>query len=67
MIPLKMPNNSQEYLIEFRQQGRFVKVTAIDPQTGVEASIIGDILAGSDALKKLAVKKLKYVMGRKPN
>jgi hypothetical protein len=51
-----------EYLIEMRQQGRFVKVTAIDSQTGAEASIIGDPLAGEDALKKLAIRKLHYVM-----
>lgn len=54
-----------EYLIEMRQQGRFVKVTAIDPQTGTEASIIGDPMAGSEQLKQLAVRKLRYVLTKK--
>lgn len=56
-----------EILIEFVQIGQTVKVTAVDPLTGTEASIVGDPAAGQEQLKKLAVKKLKYVMGKNQN
>ena len=53
-----------EVFIEFNQVGKTVKVTAIDPQTGREASIVGDPAAGEQALKQLAVRKLRYVLGK---
>ncbi len=51
--------------IEFVQRGRYVKVTAIDSDSGVEASIVGDPNAGREALSKLAVKKLEMVKKKK--
>ncbi len=55
---------AREYLIEFHQQGRYVKVTAIDPRTGREASIVGDAAASTEHLKKLAIKRLQYVVAK---
>jgi hypothetical protein len=61
-----MPHREDpHYLIEFVQMGSYVKVTAMDPQTGLEASIVGDPNAGEARLKQLAVKKLHYVMSKK--
>ncbi|MEJ0009790.1 MAG: hypothetical protein WDN72_04255 [Alphaproteobacteria bacterium] len=51
-----------EYIVEFIAQGRFVKVSAIDPATGREAVLVGDARAGRDALAKEAVKKLEYLL-----
>lgn len=52
------------YIIEFIAMGNAVKVTAVDPDTGREASIVGDPAAGNAALAALAVKKLRYVMAK---
>ena len=59
-----MPDSGQ-YYIEFVSQGAYVKVTAIDPATGIEASIVGDPAAGEARLKQLAVQKLKYVLEKR--
>jgi hypothetical protein len=55
----------QAYYIEFQQIGRFVKVTAIDPVSRLEVSIVGDPSATQDYLSNLAVKKLIYVLEKK--
>jgi len=51
-----------DVVIEFVQQGRFVKVSAVDMKTGQEAAIVGDAKASQSTLKQLAIKKLNYVM-----
>ena len=55
----------REVLFEFVQVGGTVKVTAVDAATGVEVSIVGDPAAGEPALKRLALQKLTYVLGRR--
>lgn len=55
-----------EYLIEFHPIGAYVKVTAIDPESGTEASIVGDGNAPQKHLEQLAVKRLLYVMNKNP-
>lgn len=57
-------NRNEEYIIEFYSVGSSVKVSAIDPVTLKEVSIVGDPKAGNDELAKLAVRKLKYVLGK---
>ncbi|MBV8939569.1 MAG: hypothetical protein JO089_06990 [Alphaproteobacteria bacterium] len=52
---------SDGYIIEYYAIGKQVKVTAIDPETGREASIIGAPAAGKDKLAALAIRKLTYV------
>jgi len=51
-----------EVLFEFVPQGRFVKVVAIDPISGVEVTVVGDRMAGPETLKRVAINKLKYVL-----
>ena len=58
-------SEERAYYIEFQQVGRFVKVTAIDPSSRLEVSIVGDPSATQDYLSNLAVKKLKYVLEKK--
>jgi len=55
----------REIIFEFIQVGGAVKVTAVDPASGVEASIVGDPAAGEAALKKLARQKLDYVLAKR--
>lgn len=59
-----MQNN---YLIEFRQVGNVIKVSAIDPVTTTEASIVvpaGKGLSRKD-MSQLAIKRLEFVLKKK--
>jgi S-adenosylhomocysteine hydrolase len=58
-------DNEDGVLIEFQRVGATVKVTAIDPITLVEATIVGPASAGEAALKKAALDKLRYVLNRR--
>jgi Domain of unknown function (DUF6898) len=57
-----MPPRGKEIYIEFVVQGSAVKVTAIDPKTGIEASIIGPASASHADLSTAAMRKLQYVL-----
>jgi hypothetical protein len=54
----------RETIFEFIRIGASVKVTAVDPETGIEAIIVGDPAAGEAALKRLARQKLDYVLAK---
>lgn len=51
-----------EILLEFRQIGNSVKVTAVDTATLTGISIVGAASASEDTLKRTVVSKLKYVL-----
>jgi len=55
----------REVLCEFRQVGRYLRINAIDPVSGVEVTMMGDPKAGTEELKTLAVRKLAYVLKKK--
>jgi hypothetical protein len=55
----------REVIFEFLRVGAVVKVTAVDTAFGVEASVVGDPAAGDPALKRLALQKLTYALGRR--
>lgn len=55
----------REVLIEIIQMGASVKVSAIDPDTGTEVSIVGPPSAGEETLKRNAVNKLNYVLAKR--
>ena len=59
------PDGGGEVYVEFVVQGHFVKVTAIDSQTGVEASVVGPASASRASLSDVAVRKLRYVLQKK--
>lgn len=62
-MPQRVPDGAGgEVLIEFIVQGNVVKVTAIDPKSGVEASIVGPASAPRSVLEANAVRKLAYVL-----
>jgi hypothetical protein len=50
------------YLLEFVRIGNQVKVTACDPDTGIEAVIFGPANTARKDLSDLAVRKLQYVL-----
>ena len=58
---------SKEYLIEFYWMGKYVKVSAIDPVTNTEISIVGDARAPKTDLEQLVIKKLEYVLAKNRN
>jgi len=51
-----------EVLFEFRPIGRFVRVIAIDPIASIEVTMVGDVTYGEELLKRIATRKLKYVI-----
>lgn len=59
-----MARDEDGIIIEFVAVGRYVKVSAIDPRTGTEVSIVGDPMRGEAALRRLAAQKLRFVMGK---
>ena len=54
-----------EVLIEIIQMGSSVKVSAVDPVTGTEVSIVGPPSVGEETLKRNAVNKLHYVLAKR--
>ena len=51
--------------VEFIIQGNVVKATAIDPDTGIEASVVGPANAPQAVMAQAAKRKLEYVMAKK--
>ncbi|MBT4012022.1 MAG: hypothetical protein HOL85_15455 [Rhodospirillaceae bacterium] len=54
--------SEHQILIEFIPMGKYVKVSAVDPISLVEVSIVGDPRSGTEALKRTAARKLRYVL-----
>ena len=50
------------YLIEFQAIGNSVKVSAVDPETGLEVSIVGPLGAGRETLARNVVAKLERML-----
>ncbi|MFO0995157.1 MAG: hypothetical protein U1F33_00635 [Alphaproteobacteria bacterium] len=54
-----------DVFLEFQRVGQFIKVTAIDPESLTEVSIMGPPSASEDTLGRNAMRKLAYVLSRK--
>ena len=54
--------SGNEYIIEFKPQGRYVRVTAVDPVTGTEAVIVGDARESQQVLEHTAIRKLEFLL-----
>ncbi len=54
-----------EVLFEFVRVGNSVKVTAIDPISGVEATIVGSVRLTRFSLEQAALRKLRHVLAKK--
>ena len=57
--------SGKEVLIEIYQVGNSVKVSAVDPETGVEVSIVGSPTAGEKIFKRTAINKLNFVLRKR--
>jgi hypothetical protein len=55
----------REIFVEFVILGNSVKATAIDPESGLEASVVGPASAPRAAMAEAARKKLDYVAKKK--
>lgn len=53
------------YILEFIPIGGSVKVTAVDPHSGLEVSVVGAASAGERALGELAVRKLEFMLKKR--
>ena len=62
---IAMVSPDERVIIEFVEVGAYVKVSAIDPTTRVEVSIVGDPLVSQAKLEQTAVQKLKYVLNKR--
>ena len=51
-------------IIEFHRVGTFVKVSAVDPVSYTEVSIVGDPAAGEEMLTRTVVRKLERALER---
>ena len=52
--------NDVEYLIEYTVIGNAVKVTAVDPDTGLEVSTIAPSYMDRKLMVQAAIRKLQY-------
>jgi len=54
-----------EVLIELRPVGKSFRVTAIDPTTGIEVTMVAPVTATREVIKRNAARKLAYVIAKK--
>ena len=54
-----------DIIIEYRQLGNSVRVSAMDTKTLTEVTIVGPADAGEETLKRNVLRKLEYVMAKK--
>ncbi len=56
---------NREVLLEFHTVGDYVRVSAIDPVSNTEITLVGSRRASERELTRLAVRKLEYVLDKK--
>lgn len=54
-----------DVIVEFQPQGAYVRVSAFDPASMTEVSIVGAAAAGHAILERMVLKKLDWVLARK--
>ena len=57
--------DDKRVIIEFIKVGAYVKVSAIDPVSSVEVSIVGDPASSQERLKSTVLKKLNFVLSKR--
>lgn len=51
-------------LFEFQRVGSYLRVTAIDANTGVEVTVAGPATGSQELLKRTAINKLRFVQNK---
>jgi len=59
-------SDEQGYIIEFHRIGNAVKVSAMDPVTLTEVSMVGAANVSDTELTRLVVRKLEYMLAKLP-
>lgn len=59
-----MTNEQEGFIVEFHKIGNSIKVTAFDPVTLAEVSMVGSPQVSQEQLAQLAVRKLLYVLNK---
>ncbi|MBE6445172.1 MAG: hypothetical protein E7019_03850 [Alphaproteobacteria bacterium] len=54
-----------EILFEYIRQGVYVKVTAIEPETRIEASVVVPASLSQEQMQLQALQKLNYILRKK--
>ncbi len=57
--------DDEDVIIEFRRIGASVKVSAMEPTTLTEVSIVGPATASEEELTRIVMRKLDYVLAKK--
>jgi hypothetical protein len=60
-----LSGDKSEIYVEFVAHGNVVKATAIDADSGTEATIVGPANAGREVLTQAALRKLKFLLEKK--
>ena len=55
----------EEVLFEYVRQGALVKVTALEPETGVEAVVVMPVGLSEKEMQARAMQKLLYVLKKR--
>jgi hypothetical protein len=58
-------SGTDNYIIEFTQIGTSIKVTAVDPRSMTEVTIVGGTQYSKEFLTRQVVKKLEYMLAKK--
>ncbi len=58
----RRPEGPGEIIFEFVRAGAYMRCTAVDPATGVEATAVGPASNHLEPLKRLAIGKLKRAL-----
>lgn len=53
---------AEDIIIEYHRIGASVKVSAFDPETLTEVSIVGPASAGEETLKRNVLRKLEFML-----
>ncbi len=65
MKPSKDKLGDDDVIVEFRRIGASVKVSAMEPTTLTEVSIVGPTAASDEELTRIVLRKLEYVLAKK--
>jgi hypothetical protein len=55
-----------QVILEFAQIGALIRVSAMEPSSLTEVVIYGPASAGEATLRRVVLRKLEYVLARKP-
>lgn len=61
----KRPIKGREIYFEIRQVGTYLRCSAIDSVTGLEATVAGPVSRNPEQLKRVALQKLEYILNKK--